>query len=71
MDPGPHRSRPTRPQAGADFGTFQTTEIVALVVSAFLGAESMILLDLENDQLPLRGAMRRVGEALSAMKNSR
>jgi AcrR family transcriptional regulator len=57
-------------KAGTDFGTFQTNEIVALVVSAFLGAESMILLGLENDQLPLRGALRRVGEALSAMESS-
>ena len=58
-------------KAGVDFGTFQTSEIVALVVSAFLGAESMILLGLDPDQLPLRAALRRVGEALSMLESSR
>ena len=58
-------------KAGVDFGMFQTSEIVALVVSAFLGAESMILLGLDPDQLPLRAALRRVGEALSVLETSR
>ena len=58
-------------KAGVDFGSFQTSEIVALVVSAFLGAESMILLGLDPDQLPLRAALRRVGEALSVLESSR
>jgi hypothetical protein len=50
---------------------FQTTEIVALVVSAFFGGESIILLGLENDHLPIRGALRRVGDAISTLENSR
>ena len=58
-------------KAGVDFGTFHTTEIVALVVSAFFGGESIILLGLENDDLPVRGALRRVGEAISALENSK
>ena len=58
-------------KAGVDFGMFQTSEIVALVVSAFVGAESMIRLGLDPDQLPLRAALRRVGEALSALESSR
>ncbi len=53
--------------AGADLGPFETGEIVALVSCAFLGAESMILLGLETDQLPIRGALQRVGDALIAM----
>jgi AcrR family transcriptional regulator len=53
--------------AGADFGPFATGEIVALVSCAFLGAESMILLGLETDQLPIRRALQRVGDALIAM----
>jgi AcrR family transcriptional regulator len=57
--------------AGDNFGAFGTAEIVALVVSAFLGAESMILLGLDRDQLPIRGALRRVGEALTAMESRR
>jgi AcrR family transcriptional regulator len=58
-------------KAGVDFGMFQTTEIVALVVSAFFGGESIILLGLENEHLPIRGALRRVGEAISTMESSR
>ena len=58
-------------KAGVDFGMFRTSEIVALVVSAFIGAESMILLGLDPDQLPLRAALRRVGEALSVLESSR
>jgi hypothetical protein len=38
------------------------------VVSAFLGSESLILLGLDPDQLPIRSALRRVGEALSALE---
>lgn len=57
--------------AGADFGAFGTAEIVALVLSAFLGAESLILLGLDRDQLPIRGALRRVGDALAALESRR
>ena len=54
--------------AGADFGAFDTEEIVALVSIGFLGAESMILLDLESDRLPIRRALRKVGDVLAAME---
>ncbi len=57
--------------AGANFGPFETAEIVALVLSAFLGAESLILLGLDRDQLPIRGALRRVGDALAALESRR
>lgn len=57
--------------AGADFGAFGTAEIVALVMSAFLGAESLILLGLDRDRLPIRGALRRVGDALAALESRR
>ena len=40
-------------------------------MSAFFGGESIILLGLDNDQLPIRAALRRVGEALSALESSR
>ena len=40
-------------------------ELVALIASAFLGAESMLLLGRENDALPIRAALRRVGEAIA------
>ena len=58
-------------EAGANFGPFETAEIVALVLSAFLGAESLILLGLDRDQLPIRGALRRVGDALAALESRR
>ena len=57
--------------AGADFGPFEAADIVALVMSAFLGAESLILLGLDSDQLPIRSALRRVGDALAALGSRR
>ena len=57
--------------AGANFGPFEAADIVALVLSAFLGAESLILLGLDRDQLPIRGALRRVGDALAALESRR
>ena len=57
--------------AGANFGSFEAADIVALVMSAFLGAESLILLGLDRDELPIRGALRRVGDALAALESRR
>jgi AcrR family transcriptional regulator len=57
--------------AGANFGAFETADIVALVMSAFLGAESLILLGLDRDQLLIRGALRRVGDVLAALESRR
>ena len=57
--------------AGANFGLFEAAVIVALVMSAFLGAESLILLGLDRDELPIRGALRRVGDAVAALESRR
>lgn len=57
--------------AGANFGSFESADIVALVMSAFLGAESLILLGLDRDQLPIRGALRRVGDVLATLESRR
>lgn len=57
--------------AGANFGSFEAADIVALVMSAFLGAESLSLLGLDRDQLPIRRALRRVGDALAALESRR
>ncbi len=54
--------------AGANLGPFKPAEIVALVASAFLGAESMILLGRESDTIPIRGALRRIGDAIAAIE---
>lgn len=58
-------------RAGVDFGAFEIDEIVALVVSAFLGAESMILLGQDPDHLPIRAGLRRIGEALRALEGTK
>ena len=51
--------------AGADLGPFTPAEIVALIASLFLGAESMILLGRESETIPIRSALRRIGEAIA------
>lgn len=58
-------------RAGVHFGAFEIDEIVALVVSAFLGAESMILLGQDPDHLPIRAGLRRIGEALRALEGTK
>jgi AcrR family transcriptional regulator len=55
-------------RAGTHFGPFEPRELVALVAAAFLGAESMVLLGLEHDRLPLRLALRRVGDVLRTIE---
>ncbi len=58
-------------RAGVDFGPFAPEEFVALVAAAFLGAESMILLGMEDDDVPLRAALRRVGDLLRTAEAGR
>jgi len=50
---------------GTSLGVFTSEEVAALVSSAFLGAESMLLLGMESDGLPLRRALRKVGELIA------
>lgn len=49
---------------GLDLGPFTAAEIAALTGAAFLGAESLILLGLESDHMPLRKALRRIGQMI-------
>lgn len=51
---------------GLTLGVFSVEEIAALTSAAFLGAESMILLGMENDLIPLRRALRRIGQLIKA-----
>ncbi len=51
--------------AGVDFGPFSVDEVVALIQAVFLGAESMLLLGRECDTMPIRQALRRIGEAIA------
>lgn len=62
-------------RAAAEFGglgPFTPEEVAALVADAFLGAEALILLGLDEDRaLPHRSALRRVGDLIRQYENSR
>ncbi len=45
-------------------GPFTPAEAAALVGNAFLGAEALILLGVEEQQVPSRAALRRVAELI-------
>lgn len=47
-------------------GPFDDREVAALVSAAFIGAEALILIGLENDGQPFRAALRRVGDLIAA-----
>ena len=49
-------------------GPFSAAEIAALVEAVFLGAESMILLGREQQRVPVRRALRKVGAVLRALE---
>lgn len=45
-------------------GPLTAREVAALVVSAFLGGEAVLLVGLSDDVAPVRTALRRVGEVI-------
>jgi AcrR family transcriptional regulator len=45
-------------------GSFSAAEVSALIASAFIGAESLHLLGAEKKGVPLRQALRRVGDVI-------
>lgn len=51
-------------------GPFSAREVAVLVGDAFLGAESLILLGLDDDAMPHRTALRRVGDLIRAREIS-
>ena len=51
-------------------GPFTPSEVSALMGLPFLGAESMILLGVPEDQLPARSALRKVGALIRAFEES-
>ena len=55
-------------QSGMRFDVFTSEDLVALISAAFLGAESMILLGLEADGIPLRAALRKIGRVIRALE---
>jgi AcrR family transcriptional regulator len=46
------------------FGPFSPEEVGALVSSAFIGAESLYLLGAEGQDVPVRQALRRIGDLI-------
>lgn len=46
------------------FGPFAPEEVSALVSAAFIGAEAEILLGIPESEMPLRSALRRIGEVI-------
>ena len=51
---------------GVDFGPLTVEQVVALVAAAFIGAESMILTGQESTAMPVRAALRAVGDVIEA-----
>jgi len=56
--------------AGVGFGALWARDVATLVGAAFTGAEAMILLGMESDQMPLRGALRRIGSTLELVEGA-
>lgn len=54
-----------RAEAGfGGMGPFRAEEVAALVSGAFIGAESMILLGFDEQSMPQRAALRRIGDLI-------
>ncbi|MDQ6436006.1 TetR/AcrR family transcriptional regulator [Mesorhizobium sp. LHD-90] len=51
-------------------GQFSPAEVASLVSAAFLGSETMILLDIESRHVPVRQALRRFGETIRQMEEA-
>lgn len=49
-------------------GPFTPSELAALTGVSFLGAEMMILLGFEEDEIPMRSALRKVGETIRRLE---
>lgn len=58
-------------ERGLSLGGFTTEEIAALVSASFVGAESLILVGLEDERVPLRAALRKVGELIRIAEEGR
>jgi AcrR family transcriptional regulator len=52
-------------------GPFEAAHVATLVSLAFLGAETMILLGVTEQQLPCRASLRRVGALIRAAEAAR
>jgi AcrR family transcriptional regulator len=53
---------------GAGLGPFEPEEVATLVGIAFLGAETLILLGVPEDEIPNRAALRKIGALIRAVE---
>lgn len=53
------------------FGPFSPKEVAALVASAFIGGESLILLGVEKQGFPIRDSLRRVGDLIRILEQQK
>lgn len=51
-------------------GQFSPAEIASLASAAFLGSETMLLLDIESKHVPVRQALRRFGEVIRQIEEA-
>jgi AcrR family transcriptional regulator len=49
-------------------GPFTPAEVAVLAGSPFLGVEALVLLGFEEDDLPMRSALRKVGDVLRSLE---
>jgi AcrR family transcriptional regulator len=50
-------------------GPFAPAEVATLIGNAFIGAESLLLLGFDRNQMPIRASLRRVGEAIRQVED--
>lgn len=53
------------------FGSFTSAELAVLAGAPFLGVEGLILLGFREQDLPMRSALRKIGEVLRALEEGR
>lgn len=53
------------------FGSFTSAELAVLAGAPFLGVEGLILLGFREEDLPMRSALRKIGEVLRALEEGR
>ena len=51
-------------QQGLPLGPFSAREVATLVALVFIGGESVLLLGMESEAAPVRGALRRIGDLI-------
>jgi len=58
-------------QRFGSLGPFTAREIATLIGTSFLGAEALLLLGFDRQRLPMRSALRRVGQLIRELEERR